>query len=89
MQHLVATTCHATFCHAFLDVSFQNAIGDTGGCDLSQSFVLRPEQSHIHDSTLGTRSALDPLEMAYADKVGSKGECFHFFYIHNFFRGQK
>ena len=48
---------------------FLNAIGDTGGSDLSQSFLLRPEQSHIHDSTLGTRSALDSLEMVYADQV--------------------
>ena len=48
---------------------FLAAIGDTGGSDLSQSFLLRPEQSHIHDSTLGTRSALDSLEMIYADQV--------------------
>ena len=48
---------------------FLNAIGDTGGADLSQSFLLRPEQSQIHDSTLGTRSALDSLEMVYADQV--------------------
>ena len=48
---------------------FLAAIGDTGGSDLSQSFLLRPEQSHIHDSTLGTRSALDSLEMTYADQV--------------------
>ena len=48
---------------------FLNAIGDTGGSDLSQSFLLRPELSQIHDSTLGTRSALDSLEMVYADQV--------------------
>jgi hypothetical protein len=54
---------------------FLNAIGDTGGADLSQSFLLRPEQSQIHDSTLGTRSALDSLEMVYADQV------FYFYYF--------
>jgi hypothetical protein len=48
---------------------FLNAIGDTGGSDLSQSFLLRPELSQVHDSTLGTRSALDSLEMIYADQV--------------------
>lgn len=48
---------------------FLNAIGDTGGADLSQSVLLRPELSQIHDSTLGTRSALDSLEMLYADQV--------------------
>ncbi len=37
--------------------------------DLSQTVVLRPEISHIHDSTLGTKSALDAVELLFADQV--------------------
>lgn len=48
---------------------FLTSLGDEGMVDLSQTVILRPEISHIHDSTLGTKSALDSVELIFADQV--------------------
>lgn len=47
---------------------------EASASDLSQSILVRTETSRVHESTLGTRSALDAVEMAYAQQVGLYNE---------------
>ena len=44
--------------------------GANTSSDATESFLPRKEATRIHETTLGTRSCMDSVEMAYASKVG-------------------
>lgn len=50
------------------------ALSGTNASEASESFLPRTEMTRIHESTLGTRSSMDSVEMAYAYQVGQYNE---------------
>ena len=48
--------------------------GANASSDATESFLPRKEATRIHETTLGTRSCMDSVEMAYASKVGQYNE---------------
>lgn len=48
--------------------------GANASSEATESFLPRKEGTRIHETTLGTRSSMDSIEMAYASQVGQYNE---------------
>ena len=48
--------------------------GVNASSEASENFLPRKEATRLHETTLGTRSSMDSVEMAYASQVGQYNE---------------